>query len=348
MANIIEKLTQNWQDYYTGKVYIITEDKVTVTTDATKGVAPYNTSYGYTNITINANAGIVWEEGAAYIFVIKTEMVVASAYRNVRVRIGTGAYIPMKNRANTILAGNSYMVKGRSDFYIYKKTYETNGALHLSAGSDTTYSAMSVAEWKTGTATSGRVMRADYLKQIIEYYIEENAPTIWDATITLVDQDGNEIGNFKTNATTDKTITINTGGGGIDAEAAAAISDAKIGNYDAVFMLKSWLYQILNWLSNEDAIGLTAGEDREEITNDTDSMSIISHSWTVMSWIANSKYAMELICSKDGATKEVSECWNSIYIIANSKLARDIYLNSEYGNYYLSNYQVVQDAFGAV
>jgi hypothetical protein len=28
-------------------------------------------------------------------------------------------------------------------------------------------------------------------------------------------------------------------GGGIDVETAAAISDAKIGNYDAVFMLKS-------------------------------------------------------------------------------------------------------------
>ena len=137
-------------------------------------------------------------------------------------------------------------------------------------------------------------------------------------------------------------------GGGIDAEAAAAISDAKMGNYDAVFMLKSWLYQILNWLSSEDAIGLTAGENREEITNNTDSMSIISHGWTVMSWIANSKYAMELICSKDGATKEVSECWNSIYIIANSELARGIYLNSEYWPTYLANYEVVQNAFDKV
>lgn len=137
-------------------------------------------------------------------------------------------------------------------------------------------------------------------------------------------------------------------GGGIDAEAAAAISDAKMGNYDAVFMLKSWLYQILNWLSSEDTIGLTAGENREEITNNTDSMSIISHGWTVMSWIANSKYAMELICSKDGATKEVSECWNSISIIAYSELARNIYLNSEYWATYLANYEIVQNAFDSV
>lgn len=40
---------------------------------------------------------------------------------------------------------------------------------------DTSYSAMSVAEGKTGTATSGRVMRADYLKQIIEYYLQNIA-----------------------------------------------------------------------------------------------------------------------------------------------------------------------------
>ena len=35
---------------------------------------------------------------------------------------------------------------------------------------NTTYSAMSVNEWKTGTATSARTMRADYLKQIIKYH----------------------------------------------------------------------------------------------------------------------------------------------------------------------------------
>lgn len=37
---------------------------------------------------------------------------------------------------------------------------------------NTTYSTMSVAEGKAGTATSARTMRADYLKQIIESYVE--------------------------------------------------------------------------------------------------------------------------------------------------------------------------------
>lgn len=77
-------------------------------------------------------------------------------------------------------------------------------------------------------------------------------------------------------------------------------------------------------------------------------MSLISHSYTVMVYVANSKVAMDEIVSKDGATKEVSECRNSISVIAESELARDIYLNSEYGSYYLSNYAVVQDAFSGV
>jgi hypothetical protein len=40
----------------------------------------------------------------------------------------------------------------------------------LATYSDTTYSAMSVAEGTAGTATSLRTMRADYLKQIIQHY----------------------------------------------------------------------------------------------------------------------------------------------------------------------------------
>lgn len=39
--------------------------------------------------------------------------------------------------------------------------------------SNTTYSAMSVAEGTTWTATSARTVRADYLKQIIEHYVSE-------------------------------------------------------------------------------------------------------------------------------------------------------------------------------
>ena len=138
------------------------------------------------------------------------------------------------------------------------------------------------------------------------------------------------------------------GGGDLDIAAANALIDAKLGNYNTLFNLQTGLYKILNWLSDEDELGLTAWDDRDTITSTNASMSLISHSYTVMVYVANSSDAMAMVCSKDGATKEVSECWNSISIIVNCEKAREIYLNSEYGNYYLSNYQVVQDAFGAV
>lgn len=152
-----------------GKYYVITEDMVTVTTDSTKWVSPYNTSYGYTNITINADSGVSWEEWATYRFIINTELVVASATRNVRVRIWTNdSRHPVMAQSNTILAWSSYFTKARNDSFVYKTTYQSVGALHLSSGTDTSYSAMSVAEGTAWTATSSRVVRADYLKQIIQ------------------------------------------------------------------------------------------------------------------------------------------------------------------------------------
>jgi len=42
---------------------------------------------------------------------------------------------------------------------------------------NTTYTAMSVSEGETGTATTSRVVRADYLKQIINYYIQHPTST---------------------------------------------------------------------------------------------------------------------------------------------------------------------------
>ena len=96
-------------------------------------------------------------------------MVVASAYRNVRVRIGDGAYIPVMGSSSGILAGSSYFAKTQTRVFMYKSTYQSNGALHML--NDTTYSTMSVAEGQAGTATSARTMRADYLKQIIQHRI---------------------------------------------------------------------------------------------------------------------------------------------------------------------------------
>ena len=58
---------------------------------------------------------------------------------------------------------------GRPATYVYDGTYWV--WVSWSVDDNTTYSTMSVAEGKTGTATSARTMRADYLKQIIDYHI---------------------------------------------------------------------------------------------------------------------------------------------------------------------------------
>ena len=100
------------------KSFVITEDMVTVETDATKGVAPYSTSYGYTNITINDNVGVRLVEGALYTFVIDTKLVVVSANRNVRIRLGeNGEWIPVMNSSNAILAGHTYFAKTQTRLF---------------------------------------------------------------------------------------------------------------------------------------------------------------------------------------------------------------------------------------
>lgn len=123
-------------------LFAITEDIVTVTTDATKGVAPYSTSYGYTNIEIDKDAGISWVEGALYNFVVDTKMVVSSTYRNVRVRIGgenDGDVWHPVFTTSAIAAGNSYFIKALNTTFQYKSVYREEGALHVQTDNNTTY-----------------------------------------------------------------------------------------------------------------------------------------------------------------------------------------------------------------
>ena len=115
------------------------------------------------------SAGIEWREWAIYTFVVDTEMVVASSYRNVRVKIWTWTYIPVM-WTTAALSWSSYFTKTNIRQFQYSTKYEAGWALHLFTDSNTTYSAMSVAEWKTATATTVRWMRSDYLKQIIKYH----------------------------------------------------------------------------------------------------------------------------------------------------------------------------------
>lgn len=73
---------------------------------------------------------------------------------------------------NASYTGTSNWVGGYASkytYYVYDGTYWC--WLSMGSEADSTYSTMSVSEGTTGTATTARTMRADYLKQIIESYI---------------------------------------------------------------------------------------------------------------------------------------------------------------------------------
>ena len=71
---------------------------------------------------------------------------------------------------SAVVNGNSYFVKAAIRPFQYSTKYECNWALHALSDSNTTYSAMSLAEWQTGTATSCRTITATCLKPIIKYH----------------------------------------------------------------------------------------------------------------------------------------------------------------------------------
>ena len=210
-------------------MFIITEDDVTVSRTATKWVAPYNTNYYYTNIDIDANAGIEWREWAAYKFVIDTEIAATGSYRNVRVRIWEWEYIPVMNQANTILSWSTYFTKARNDFYIYKTVYESWWALHLEDWTNTTYSAMSVAEVDAWTSTSSRLLTAERLKYAVETWnkvqsvnwqtgdvvlsipTDSDDLTEWSTNLFLTSAERTKLGNQSWTNTGDETAsTIKT------------------------------------------------------------------------------------------------------------------------------------------
>lgn len=125
-----------------GAYFAITEDIVTVTTDDTKGVAPYSTSYGYTNIEVAKDAGVRWVEGGLYAFIVDTKMVVTGTYRNVRVRIGGeddgDTWHPLFATSG-IAAGSSFLIKAFNTIFQFKTVYFADGALHVQTDNNTTY-----------------------------------------------------------------------------------------------------------------------------------------------------------------------------------------------------------------
>lgn len=216
LKNFIQNWTRIDLDY---KTFIITEDMCDVVVDSTKWVAPYNTSYWMTWITIKDWYWVEWREWWMYRFIISTKLVVASATRNVGIRIWTWAYIPAKNWADSILSWNSYFIKWRVDEYMYKTTYEVWWALYLCAGSDTTYSAMSASEATTWTDTTAKIITAAILKWAVQTHspvqsvnwqtwdVSLTIPTVNNATLTI-QKNGTNVQTFTANQSTNATANI--------------------------------------------------------------------------------------------------------------------------------------------
>lgn len=108
-------------------------------------------------------------------------------------------------------------------------------------------------------------------------------------------------------------------GGWVDENEVNALIDLKIWDYDSVFSIESWLYKILNWIDEEDELGLTAWETWNDIVSSSSSMNKISHSYAVMSVIASSDYALDILKDSSTAINEILECWNSISILVDSE-----------------------------
>lgn len=103
--------------------FVIRESDCTIEQENTLGAAPYSTSYKYTNVIVNEDAGCEWIEGAFYTFIVDTSLVVASTYRNVRIKIGEDdTWHPVMGYSTSILAGSSYFVKNMVCVFQYKST----------------------------------------------------------------------------------------------------------------------------------------------------------------------------------------------------------------------------------
>lgn len=158
-------------------VLIITEDNVTVKKDSTKGVDPYNTSYGHTNITVNNVSESDITEGIMIAPVIVSSLVVGSSYRNIRIRFGeSGRWIPVMS-TTAILTGNNFFKKDVYRLYQYRTDVINTGAFHMMTDSNTTYSVMPSDEANVGTATTGRLVSAQLLKSILDNRLSEVSST---------------------------------------------------------------------------------------------------------------------------------------------------------------------------
>lgn len=141
---------------------VITEDMVTVTKDDTKGVAPYNTSYGYTTITINTYDESILNEGMIIFPIVNSSMVVASANRNVRIQFGAeGSLLPVLSTTSAI-SGYTYFAKAQHRLFYYSTKYVSTGAFHMLTDSNSTYTPQTLGSGygtcSTAASTAAKVV----------------------------------------------------------------------------------------------------------------------------------------------------------------------------------------------
>lgn len=117
-----------------------------------------------------------------------------------------------------------------------------------------------------------------------------------------------------------------------------------IKDYDSVYSMQWWLYKVLNNISNDDELGLTSWESWQDIANNQSSMNLISHSWSVMSTVANSNVAIDKILNNNTALWELANSWNAMQVIAKSPKAYNKILHSSSAMSIIFSNQVAVDA----
>ena len=150
-------------------------------------------------VTVSSSQNFKLVPGAMITFALSASNTAENPTINVN---NTGAK-QVKYNSAVITTGNLNRVgyNTRPTTFVYDGTYWV--WVSWSVDDNTTYSAMSVAEGEAGTATTARTMRADRLKQIIEYY----NPTVNNATLTVT-QNGTSVGTFTANSSTDTTLAL--------------------------------------------------------------------------------------------------------------------------------------------
>ena len=149
-------------------------------------------------VVIPAAQGFVLETGAIIIF----KSTNTNSASNVTINVNNTGAKPIYY-SSAVYTGSSNIATGQAGRYM-TYIYDGTNWVWLSHGQEdnTTYSAMSVSEGQTGTATSARTVRADYLKQIIQYHATPTGGTT------------GQVLTKKSNTDHDLEWTTPSGGGG--------------------------------------------------------------------------------------------------------------------------------------